>query len=80
MAGIRKTRSFTPKDPAGCSESSDLRGEGELGGAMERGVTEGRTWQGRSRPHTEVILVQIFLLIHFSNGLANLLDMEKLEL
>ena len=43
-------------------------------------ATEGHFLQKRPRPWTEVILKLIFLKHFYLNGVAHLLDMEKLKL
>ena len=54
-------------------------GEKELRRATER-VTEGRSWQRRLWPQTEIILKLIFFKNTLPNGLADSLGMKKLEL
>ena len=59
VAGMTKTKSFTPKSLAGYSENSDLGGREESRGAS-KGAIEKRSWQKQLQSQTEVILVQTF--------------------
>ena len=72
---------FIPEGLAGCSNisSPDLGSKEESKRATEE-ATEGRSWQGRPRPWTEVILELISSKNTLSNGLADPLSMERLEL
>ena len=67
------TGGFAPKGPAGWSDnlSPDLGGGEELKKAIEgatKGATEGRSWRGRPRPRTEVILELISSKTLFQTG------------
>ena len=74
--GASTTVGFVFEGLVGWSDNllSDLGGREESGGGTE-GATE-----GRPRPQTEVILKLISSKNIFPNGLADPLDIEKLEL
>ena len=76
---MTETGSFVPEGPVSCSENGDSGSGEELGGAME-GATEEHPRRGRLRPWTEVILEQTSSKNTLPNGLADPLDMGKLEL
>ena len=68
-------QSVVPEGLTDCSENSDLGSRNEL-----EKVMEGYSWWKRPRLWTEIILVQTFFYNTLSNGLANLIGIEKLEL
>ena len=67
--------------PAGWSNNlSPDSGGGKVSGGATEGVAEEHLRRGRLRPRTEVILELVSSKNTFPNGLADPLDMEKLEL
>ena len=84
-AGALATRDFVLKGLTGWSDnlSPDLKDEEESKEATEgamKGVTEGRSQRRRPWPQIEVILELISSENTLPNGLADVLDIEKLEL